>query len=244
MQIAIPSAVESIGESAFYSCSNLKNVVINDRKTSLTLGSNGSSPLFASCPLDSVYIGGKIIYKTGSSYGYSPFYRNTSLRTIVITDEETEIYQNEFYGCTGLKNVKIGDGVSKIGNYAFSGCSSLEGFAFGTGLTSIGKEAFSDCTAMTSLRSKAAVPPTCGTQALEDINKWNCVLSVPEGYLSSYQAADQWKDFFFVEEFNGIEDVVCDEASAKTYFNLQGQKLQSLCKGEILVRNGRKVVVR
>jgi hypothetical protein len=36
-------------------------------------------------------------------------------------------------------------------------------------------------------------------------NKWNCQLSVPEGCLSAYQAADQWKDFFFVDE-NALEE--------------------------------------
>ena len=39
----------------------------------LTLGSNGSSPLFADCPLDEVYIGRKLSYSTASSAGYSPF---------------------------------------------------------------------------------------------------------------------------------------------------------------------------
>ena len=152
----------------FYKCTLLGDVMIADRKTTLSLGSNGSASLFADCPLDSVYIGGKISYQTSADYGYSPFYRNTSLRTIVITDQETEIYDNEFYGCTGLKNVKIGDGVSKIGSYAFSGCSGLGFFGFGDGMRNIGMEAFSDCTALTEIYSTAAVPPTCGSQAMEE----------------------------------------------------------------------------
>ncbi len=209
-QIVIPSAVANIGNYAFSGCMGLKNVVIDDRKTALTLGSNGSSPLFADCPLDSVFIGGKISYKTGSSYGYSPFYRNKSLRTVVITDEETQIYDNEFYGCTGLKNVKVGNGVESIGNYAFSGCSSLNSFAFGEGMKSIGKEAFSDCTALTEIYSTAEVPPTCGSQALEDINKWNCTLYVPQQNIEAYQAANQWKDFFFI----------CANADAPQYYTL------------------------
>ena len=310
-QITIPSAVESIGNYAFSGCTKLDTLAIDDRKTALTLGSNGSSPLFADCPLDSVYIGGKISYNTGSNYGYSPFYRNTSLRTIVITDEETEIYQNEFYGCTALKNVKIGDGVSKIGDYAFSGCSSLEGFAFGDGMTSIGKEAFSDCNALTEIYSTAEVPPTCGSQALEDINKWNCTLYVPKENIAAYQNADQWKDFFFINEnafapanytltyvvdgevyqtvsikegkeitaidapakegytfsgwseipetmpandviitgtfteINGLAGVsVEDDASAKTYYNLQGQKVAAPQRGHLYLRKGKKTLIR
>ena len=77
--ISIPANVQSIGDYAFYSCYSLTNITIEDRETELSLGSNGSSPLFSSCPLKTVYIGGNISYSTDSSHGYSPFYRNTSL---------------------------------------------------------------------------------------------------------------------------------------------------------------------
>ena len=204
-EISIPQATTTIGDYAFSGCTQLADVFIEDRNTTLSLGSNGSSPLFASCPLDSVYIGGKITYSTTSSKGYSPFYRNTSLRSVVITDREEQIYDNEFYGCTNLQNVIIGNGVKSIGNYAFSGCSSLAGFSFGSNMETIGDEAFSDCTNLTSITSHAAVPPTCGTQALDDINKWNCVLGVPLGHADAYYAADQWKEFFFIEDVVEVE---------------------------------------
>ena len=223
--IAIPRAVTDIKNNVFNNCSGLKIVIMEDREAVLNLGSNGSSPLFSSCPLDSVYIGGNINYSTSSSYGYSPFYRNTSLRSVVITDKETEISENEFYGCTNLKNVSIGDGVESIGNWAFSGCSSLDYFAFGTALKTIGKEAFSDCTAVTRIISHAATPPTCGSQALDDINKWTCTLQVPLGGVDAYKAADQWKEFFFIQEENGDDlwfklTYMVDGEEYKTY-NLQ-----------------------
>ena len=199
-EITLPQTVTKVGDYVFEGCSKLADVIIEDRTTALSLGSNGSSPLFVDCPLDSVYIGGKISYSTTSSYGYSPFYRNTSLRTVVITDREEQIYNNEFYGCTNLKNVTIGNGVKSIGDYAFSGCSSLDKFAFGSSMQRIGEEAFSDCTNLTEICSSAMNPPTCGTQALDDINKWNCILKVPTGYMAAYQAADQWKEFFFIED--------------------------------------------
>ena len=208
--ISIPANVQSIGDDAFYSCYSLTNITIEDRETELSLGSNGSSPLFSSCPLKTVYIGGNISYSTDSFYGYSPFYRNTSLETVVITDKETEISENEFYGCSSLKNVTMGDGVTTIGNWAFSGCSALDYFEFGSGLQSIGKEAFSDCTACTKLISHAATPPVCGIQALDDINKWTCTLYVPTESIDMYKAADQWKEFFFIKE-TGISDIQSDE---------------------------------
>ena len=199
----ISKAINSIGDYAFDGCSELKNIIMSDSEEELKLGSNGKNPLFASCLLDSVYIGRKISYNTSSNYGYSPFYRNTSLRAVKITDKETEISANEFYGCTNLQRVIIGDGVTAIGDWAFSGCSSLKYFAFGTQVQAIGKEAFSDCAAVVEIISKASVAPTCGAQALDDINKWNCKLYVPDGCLAAYQSADQWKDFFFLEEGQG-----------------------------------------
>ena len=198
--ITIPQAVTAIGNNVFYNCTSLAKVTIADSENTLTLGSNGSNPIFSSCPLDYVYIGRDISYKTESNYGYSPFYRNTSLRAVKITDKETEISENEFYGCTNLQQVEIGDGVTTIGNWAFSGCSGLKYFTFGSMLKDIGQEAFSDCTALVQITSRAKSAPACGSQALEDINKWECKLNVPKGYLSVYQEADQWKDFWFMEE--------------------------------------------
>ena len=207
--LGIPQSVTSIGNYAFSGCTSVTNLNLADRKTDdteLVLGSNGSSALFADCPLEEVYIGRNISYSTASYNGYSPFYRNTSLKTVTITDKETEISTNEFYGCTNLKNVTIGDGVTTIGDYAFSGCSSLESFSFGMKVETIGKEAFSDCTAITKLVSRSTVPPTCGSQALDDVNKFECTLSIPKGSLAAYQEAEQWKEFFFTNESTGEED--------------------------------------
>ena len=193
-EIKIRPAITEIGNSAFSDCTNLKKFIIEDSDVELKLGAY----IVSSCQLDSVYIGRNINYLT--SEWDSPFYRNTSLRAVKITDKETEISENEFYGCTNLQRVIIGDGVTSIGNRAFSGCSSLKFFTFGSEVKTIGQEAFSDCTAVTEITSRAIAPPTCGAQALDDINKWDCKLYVPKGYLASYQAAEQWKEFLFVEE--------------------------------------------
>ena len=223
--IIIPQSVRSIDNNAFKGCASLADVIIEDRSTKLELGSNGSSPLFVDCPLDSVYIGGKITYNTSKNSGYSPFYRNTSLRTITITDQEEQIYENEFYGCTNLKKVIVGHGIKNIGNRAFSGCSSLDKFSFGSNVESIGAEAFSDCVNMTQIISSASIPPVCGTQALDDINKWSCVLKVPQNYKAAYQAAEQWKEFFFIEEKFVVIYMVDNEIFAT----------DSLSVGEVIV---------
>ena len=226
--ITIPKNVTEIGNYAFDGCTSLADVYIEDREDELSLGSNGSSPLFSSCPLKTVYIGGNISYSTDSSDGYSPFYRNTSLEKVIITDKETEISENEFYGCTGLKYITMGDGIEKIGDWAFSGCSSLDFFRVGSNVKTIGKEAFSDCTAMTKLITTAPVPPTCGSQALDDINKWTCELFVNKESINQYKAAEQWKEFFFISEYDGVDDVSMDTVDALyDVYNLQGVRVGS-----------------
>lgn len=216
--IVIPKSVTNINNSVFNNCTSLAKIIIADSENTLTLGSNKKNsydygnPLFSSCPLDSVYIGRDISYSTSSSYGYSPFYRNTSLRAVKITNKETEISENEFYGCTNLQKVIIGDGVTTIGNWAFSGCQSLKFFAFGTQVANIGQNAFSDCTALIEISSKATTPPECGSQALDDINKWDCKLYVPDGCYDAYHNAEQWKEFFFIDEGEGT--IVIDDEQA------------------------------
>ncbi|MBR5332648.1 MAG: leucine-rich repeat protein [Muribaculaceae bacterium] len=191
--------------------------------------------MFVDCPLDSVYIGGNISYSTADTCGYSPFYRNTSLRAVSITDKETEISDNEFYGCTNLKYVSIGDGVESIGNWAFSGCSNLDYFAFGSGMKTIGEEAFSDCTAVTKIYSRATTPPVCGTQALDDINKWTCELYVPGENISDYQAADQWKEFFFM--YDGVEGIKVDNNAIEVVrYDIHGRLLNEPTRGINIIK--------
>ena len=256
--IRIHKSIKEI-DKAFYGCTNLSTLIIEDRNTTLKLSSNNtaitrsiSSPLFGDCKLDSVYIGGKIVYETSSDYGYSPFYRNTSLRTVKISDAETTIYDNEFYGCTNLQNVSIGDNVKRIGKWAFSGCSSLKNFTFGSGLQSIGQEAFSDCINITQISSKAVVPPTCDINALDDINKWNCKLFVPKANINAYKQAPQWKEFFFIESTTGITNTAYNKAGLADVYTIDGTKrlskastdeINALPKGVYIV-NGKKIIIK
>lgn len=210
--LTIPSEVRTIGNYAFSGCSSLANLSFETGEQSddatadniLQLGSNGKEPLFSDCPLDKVYIGRKLYYKTSSDYSYSPFYQNTHLSSVEISDAETEIYDKEFFGCNSMKTVKIGNGVTKIGAGSFSGCSSLDYASFGYNVATIGDGAFAECAALKNFYSYAIVPPVCGSQALDDINKWECNLFVPAESSDQYKTADQWKEFFFINEHDAV----------------------------------------
>ena len=213
--ITIPKNVTSIGEFAFYHCENLSSITIPESVTSI-----GTSA-FSDCrKLSSITIPEGV-----TSIGVFAFECCISLSSITIPESVTYIGGSAFYGCLhledlciysysvtnigdqafaecpNLKNVNIsGYGVTSIGNYAFAYCSSLDKFSFDGAMVSIGTGAFYECTNLTCIISHAVMPPVCGEQALDDIDKLNCVLRVPSGYAEAYQQAEQWKEFSLIED--------------------------------------------
>lgn len=188
-EISIPGTVTEVGTTSsspydlpFYDCTSLKKVRFEDGKQSISLGADfkwGSSSrgLFASCPLEEVYIGRNIIYKDYSSsdsfasrpecYGYSAFYNQPKLAKVTFSSTVTEIpaslfYKNTAMTLTDLPKVKI------IGESAFEGCSKLTTLNFGQDLETVGGRAFCNCTNVTKLTFPDAIT-TIGDEAF-----YNC----------------------------------------------------------------------
>lgn len=198
-----PSMVQ-VAIGSFSGCTSLRDIVAKSGSKTLEISNAASyKGMFSDCPLEKVSIDRPMSYSILPEYGYSPFYRSNTLKTVELGDYPTSVPDNMFYGCSAITDVIIGDGVKSFGEWSFSGCSSIQRFYFGGNVENIGSEAFSDCSAMVELWSKAAVPPVCGEQALADINKWDCELFVPVGTVPSYAAADQWEDFFNMGESTG-----------------------------------------
>ena len=90
--------------------------------------------------------------------------------------------------------------VTSIASDAFENAKEMTGIEIPNTIISIDSVAFSGCTAVTSISCMAQAPPICGSMALDDINKSECILYVPKGCVDAYRSADQWKDFLFIEE--------------------------------------------
>ena len=106
---------------------------------------------------------------------------------------------------------------------AFMECSNLRNVFIGDGMERIGINAFLGCTSIAKIVCKAVTPPTCDTWALGDINKKTCSLVVPKGSKLSYQNANQWKDFFHIEEegsTDDIKDVCINNSIIRSYGNV------------------------
>lgn len=193
-EISIPGTVTEVGTTStylsssydnlpFYACTSLKKVRFEDGKQSIFLGAyynSGSSiglGLFASCPLEEVYIGRNITYDNNNcsysfasypaDYGYSAFYNQPKLAKVTFSSTVTEIpaylfYKNVAITLTDLPKVKT------IGKSAFEGCSKLTTLNFGQDLMTVDDRAFYNCTNVTKLTFPDAIT-TIGDEAF-----YNC----------------------------------------------------------------------
>lgn len=104
-----------IRKNAFYSCSDLTNVVIGNGVTNI-----GEDAFNHCSKLKNVTIGNSV-----TSIGDSAFYYCNALEKITIPSSISKIDSWAFYCCQNLETVIIEKGVKEIASHAFFGCSKL-----------------------------------------------------------------------------------------------------------------------
>ena len=150
--LIIPEGVTSIGDYAFFGCTNLTGIIVdknnpNYRSIDGNLYSKDGKILVA-------YAAGKqelsfIIPEGVTSIGSYAFSLCDNFTSITIPDSVTSIGEAAFYGCTGLTNITIPESVTSIGDCAFSYCDNLTSIDIPEGVTSIGDYAFYSCENLT-----------------------------------------------------------------------------------------------
>ena len=94
--MVIGNSVKTIGERAFYNCTDLFSVTFNAEKCS-EMG----------------------------SYDYPVFEDCKQFTTLTFGEKVTMIPPYAFYGCSGLLSLKIPESVTEIGEEAFTDCNAL-----------------------------------------------------------------------------------------------------------------------
>ena len=106
--IIIGKNVTTIGDGknnsscgVFDNCTSLKEVIFEDGSETLVVGCNVyhirmAEGLFYDCPLEKVYLGRNLSYSTDKRARYSPFYGKSTLTSLVIGPEVTEVGEYAF----------------------------------------------------------------------------------------------------------------------------------------------------
>ena len=140
-EFVILDGVTSIGNYAFYGCSNLTSIIIPNNVTSI--GNN----VFDGCSgLRSVTIPDSI-----TSIGEHAFNACSSLINLDIGNGVMNIGYGAFAGCSSLTKITIPDSVISIGDRVFDACSSLVSVTIGSNITRIGGWAFRGCNSLSDI---------------------------------------------------------------------------------------------
>ena len=189
--------VSSIGNSAFYGCASLKDIIISESITSI------EDSAFLNCKgLSSITIPSSV-----SSIGTSAFKDCTNLNSITIPSSMTSIGGSIFWGCTGLNSITIPSSVTNIGNSTFQNCSGLIEITIPSSVTSIGERAFSGCLGVTSVITEITNIFETGDYAF-DVGSNATTLYVPKGLVETYRLTKDWNRLRWIEEISALSSSI------------------------------------
>lgn len=153
--------VKTIGDYAFGGCSSLSSLTIPENVCEIGLGA-----FYYCAGLEEINVSerntfyssvdGVIFNSDGSVLIAWP---NAHSSAYCIPENVTQIGDYAFAGCTDLKDISFASSVQEMGEYAFAYCYGLERIAVNEGCVRIGSHAFDNCNNLT----KVSLPATMET---------------------------------------------------------------------------------
>lgn len=197
--IDIPNSVVSIGNSAFYECTSLKEVSLSENLTSI-----GSKAFYGCSALGSITIPGSVVSIKDQSFSGCDVLKQVNIEDIgnwcAITFSSASAnplyYVNNFYVDNQLAtDLVIPDNVTAVSKYAFTNATNLESVTFGSHVENIAYDAFQNCTNINKLTCLSTEPPVVSGTAFTTINPKICQLEVPATAVMDYITAPVWSTF-------------------------------------------------
>ena len=188
--ITIPNSVTSIGDRAFYGCSGLTKITIPNSVTSI------GDDAFVGTSWEEEQPDG-VIYVNDVLYKYKGEMPANTL--IEVRKGTVSISPGAFLGCYGLTSITIPNSVMSIGDDTFYKCFDLTSITIPNSVTSIGNFAFKDCSSLTSITIPNSVT-TIGESAfrrctsLQSIDISNSVTSIGN---YAFENCSQLQEIYF-----------------------------------------------
>ena len=187
-------------------------------------------------------------------------FKGCPMKSLTLESGIEEIGRAAFWNAYQLKIVVLPEGLLSIGEQAFQYCYGLQEVHLPSTLVEIGDYAFGTCIDLNAVVSFMSKPCPVNRNVFVcewysgDDESWHkeftsATLSVPLGKKEEYQAAEVWKEFSTITEFDtsGIHTVMMDKKDSRI-FDTFGRHLNSLQKGINIIKmsNGttKKVLVK
>lgn len=145
--VIIKDGVTTIGNGAFYECTNVTSVTIPESVQSIGISA------FQSC----ISLKNIALPKNLKSLGYDAFFKCLNLQSIVLPDGIETIGKGTFYNCTNLTSVSLPNSLKTIDTSAFQFCSSLTSINIPDSVTSLGDDVFYECTELSSIKLSSKI---------------------------------------------------------------------------------------
>lgn len=150
--VQIPDTVTEIGSNAFYNCTSLKSVTIQDNKPSCVKKIGRQAFMFCSELTDIP------ILDSVTEIDSEAFHHCEELDTVTIPEGVTSVADGMFSYCYSLHTVTLPDSVTAIEERAFTG-TALTQIHIPANVAQIGTDAFSECFALSAITSDSESYP-------------------------------------------------------------------------------------
>lgn len=197
-EIEIPKKYTIIHNKAFYLCDSITSVILPSSVLRI------EAEAFKDCKnLTSITMGDSIKY-----IGHKSFANCKLLTSILFSNSLQVIGDEAFLNCKSIKALEFPTSILQIQTSAFENCTGISSLNIPNSITSIQNTAFASCEKLYDVTvewNEEKQLPRLGLRVFSYIaggmGPSNATLHVPVGTKSIYAAADQWKDFGVIAEY-------------------------------------------